>query len=214
MIPQISILKYDTVKKVLKELTMNILADFYRYASTALLLSALAMFGYLFYKKEGIKKTVKIWIEEFLHSSDFRRTFLFMFYLSLVLCRTLLYRSLWHNPLARIMEGWGIYGSDGNIDLEGIENFILFIPITTLFWWKKCHKSEYKISFLHLVTVSVAVSFLFSLFIELCQLFFRVGTFQYSDLVYNTAGGLVGGLIYYVFYIIKKVLCKSHTDAL
>ena len=47
---------------------------------------------------------------------------------------------------------------------------------------------------------SIEVVFAFSLSIEFLQLFLRLGTFQLSDLFYNTLGGLIGGLIYWCGY--------------
>ena len=51
------------------------------------------------------------------------------------------------------------------------------------------------------VTKIVAV---FSLVIELAQLLFHLGTFQISDLTYNTLGGAVGGVLYYSGYRIIR----------
>ncbi|WP_262369700.1 VanZ family protein [Enterococcus faecium] len=48
--------------------------------------------------------------------------------------------------------------------------------------------------------------FLFSLSIEFTQLFFRLGTFQLSDLFYNTLGGLIGALLYWLFYRLNKYI--------
>ena len=39
--------------------------------------------------------------------------------------------------------------------------------------------------------------------LDLMQLFLRLGTFQLSDIFYNTLGGLLGSLIYYIGYKIK-----------
>ncbi|MFR8725087.1 MAG: VanZ family protein [Mediterraneibacter faecis] len=36
--------------------------------------------------------------------------------------------------------------------------------------------------------------------IEMLQLFLRLGTWQLSDIFYNTIGGGIGGLLYYVFH--------------
>ena len=47
------------------------------------------------------------------------------------------------------------------------------------------------------VTKIVAV---FSFMIEFAQLLFHLGTFQISDLTYNTLGGAVGGVIYCIGY--------------
>lgn len=38
--------------------------------------------------------------------------------------------------------------------------------------------------------------FIFSVTIEMLQLLLRLGTFQVSDIVYNTFGGMLGGLMY------------------
>ena len=49
-------------------------------------------------------------------------------------------------------------------------------------------------------TNSTKITFLFSFAIEMLQLFLRLGTWQLSDLFYNTLGGAIGGLIYYAGY--------------
>ena len=40
------------------------------------------------------------------------------------------------------------------------------------------------------------IAFIFSISIEMLQLLLRLGTFQVSDIVYNTFGGMLGGLMY------------------
>ena len=40
------------------------------------------------------------------------------------------------------------------------------------------------------------LAFIFSVSIEMLQLLLRLGTFQLSDIFYNTVGGVVGGLMY------------------
>lgn len=47
----------------------------------------------------------------------------------------------------------------------------------------------------------------FSISIEMLQLFLRLGTFQLSDLFYNTVGGMIGGLMYYGITKAKSI-CK------
>lgn len=37
---------------------------------------------------------------------------------------------------------------------------------------------------------------IFSISIEMLQLLLRLGTFQLSDIFYNTVGGMIGGLMY------------------
>ena len=45
--------------------------------------------------------------------------------------------------------------------------------------------------------LSMGIVFLCSLSIEFLQLFLRLGTFQLSDLCYNTLGGGIGGILYF-----------------
>ena len=57
--------------------------------------------------------------------------------------------------------------------------------------------------FVNIAKISIGVSFCFSFAIEAAQLIFRVGTWQLSDLFYNTLGGFIGGLIYWIGFRIK-----------
>lgn len=50
------------------------------------------------------------------------------------------------------------------------------------------------------------VAFIFSISIETLQLLLRLGTFQLSDIFYNTLGGVLGGLMYYVLMKLRKRL--------
>lgn len=54
------------------------------------------------------------------------------------------------------------------------------------------------------IIYSTKVAFLFSLTIEFLQLFLRLGTFQLSDLCYNTLGGAMGGVLYWMGWKIQK----------
>ena len=93
------------------------------------------MFFYLFAKATSWTKAVKIWWEMFRKSKTFRHLFLLSFYVALMLFRTLLNRSIWSNPLSNILGGWGLYGDDGELTTEAIENIALFLPFTALLYW-------------------------------------------------------------------------------
>ena len=127
-----------------------------------------------------------------------------IFYSVMILSRTVLYRDIWANPLSDVMGGWGLYDADGNLTTEAIGNLMLFVPFAVLLLWafrkellgdkpglKKC---------LWVATKTVGI---FSFAIEFSQLLFHLGTFQISDLVYNTLGGTIGGFAYYIIYKIR-----------
>ena len=54
------------------------------------------------------------------------------------------------------------------------------------------------------VLYAIAAGFLFSLTIETLQLMLRLGTFQLSDICYNTLGGMIGGVMFWIIRLIRK----------
>ena len=115
------------------------------------------------------------------------------------------HREIWFDPLGKIFGGWGLY-EDGVFTTESIENFILFIPFSILLLWafqQELLGESKSIGFGKTVWKATKVVAVFSFMIEFTQLLFHLGTFQISDLTYNTLGGAVGGVIYYLGYCRK-----------
>lgn len=121
----------------------------------------------------------------------------------LMLMRTLLNRDMWANPISNVMGGWTLWNEDGELTTESIENVLLMMPYIILLLWALREKLLKKITVKRVLCQGVKYSFFTSVTIEFLQLFLRLGTFQLSDIFYNTLGGLVGSLIYYVAYKIK-----------
>lgn len=104
-------------------------------------------------------------------------------------------------PLRDVIGKWNLYDTDGNLITEGIENVILFTPFSWLYLSIDATKPGNKVS--RCIVKSVLISFGFSVSIEFLQLFLKLGTFQLSDLFYNTLGGLIGGVIFWICNTIK-----------
>lgn len=142
----------------------------------------------------------------------FIKLFLLAFYISMVLYRTLLGRNPWPDPLSNVMGGWWIWESNRNgvivLTTKCFENLMLMFPFTVLLLWvaeKRLTGKEDKVKIGKILCLSLKAAFIFSITIELLQLFFRLGTFQISDICYNTAGGGIGGLAYWIGrQVIKK----------
>lgn len=83
----------------------------------------------------------------------------------------------------------------GNI----LGNIILFIPFGSIVPTLLKGRFRALKTFLY--------SFCFSLFIEIIQLFFRIGSFDVDDIILNTFGGLIGCLCY---LIVRKIVIKRN----
>ena len=187
---------------LLEKIIANILTALYEPFGFSLLLSFLAMFFYLYaYDStaagKGWKNAIVIWYQKFKESVFFRKLFFLAFVTSMILFRTLLNRNLWMNPLSKVMGGWGIWetvNGEQKLTTECIENVIMMVPFSAIAMWTFDEKigNGWK----QILWQSGKIAFIFSLSIEMLQLLLRLGTFQLSDIFYNSVGGVIGGSIY------------------
>lgn len=187
--------------EILKAIITNVLTALYQPFWFSIILSVLFMFVYKTFP--SIRQAAKEWISWFKSDAIFRRTFLLVFYTVMILFRTLLNRNMWANPVSNVIGTWGLYNEKGELTTECLENLALFIPFTVLLLWVGRDKILSKVTISEIVWKAAKITFLFSFSIEMLQLFLRLGTWQLSDLFYNTLGGVIGGLIYYAGYKIK-----------
>lgn len=186
---------------IVKSIITNVLTALYQPFWFSIVLSVLFMFAYKRYL--GFKDAAKQWLTWFKDDRSFRKMFLLVFYTVMILFRTLLNRNMWANPVSDVIGTWGLYNENGELTTECIENLALFIPFSVLLLWVFRERLLSKVTLLTVLWKTAKITFLFSFTIEMLQLFLRLGTWQLSDLFYNTLGGVVGGLIYYVGYKIK-----------
>lgn len=186
---------------VVKGIITNILTSLYQPFWFSLLLSILFMFVWKHYST--VKEAIICWLKWFKTDSCFRKVFFLVFYTVMILFRTLLNRNMWLNPVSDVFGIWGLYRYDATknemiLSTEVPENLALFIPFAILLIWTYKDKmigTEATIG--KILLQSMKNVFIFSLIIESLQLFLRLGTWQLSDLFYNTLGGMIGGLIYW-----------------
>ena len=187
--------------QIISKISTNVLTAIYQPFWFAVILSVLFMLVYKTYPSS--RQAVKDWISWFKLDPSFRRTFFLVFYTVMILFRTLLNRSMWANPLSDVIGTWGLYNTKGELTTECIENLVLFIPFAILLLWVARERILQKMTIGSVLWNSTKITFLFSFAIEMLQLFLRLGTWQLSDLFYNTLGGAIGGLIYYAGYKVK-----------
>lgn len=197
---------------ILGKILTNILTALYEPFGFSILLSFFAMYFWLFaYESsaagKGWKNAIVTWYQKFKESIFFRKLFFLAFVTSMILFRTLLNRNMWLNPLSKVMGGWGIWeivNGKRQLTTECIENVVMMIPFTAVLMWTFQEKvgNHWK----NILLKSGKIAFIFSISIEMVQLLFRIGTFQLSDIFYNTFGGVLGGLMYYMLMKVRKRL--------
>lgn len=194
--------------ELLKNILTNMLTSLYQPFWFALILSI--FFMYIWKSYSSVKEVVVLWITWFKTERRFRKMFFLVFYSVMILFRTLLNRNMWANPLSNVIGVWGLYNNEGKLTTEVPENLALFIPFTILLLWtyrdkilNNDKKDNSGISLTNVLWQSTKIVFLFSFTIEMLQLFLRLGTWQLSDLFFNTLGGFIGGLIYWIGYKVK-----------
>lgn len=177
----------------------------------ALVLSVFVMFFVMYlgkYKNVDVKQRIlngfKEWINNFKKSKKFRRIFYFVFIVVMILFKTLLVRNVNFNPTGNVVGVWGFYRHDGTFTTEIVENIVLFIPFIFFLFFMLEVTSKKTTKFLAVMGKSILISFLSSLTIEMLQLFLHLGTWQLSDFAFNTLGGVIGGLIYWVSAKIRR----------
>ena len=194
--------------ELISKIIVNVLTTAYQSFWFAIILSVLFMFAWKNYTT--VKQSIIEWMSWFKADSHFRRVFLLVFYTAMILLCTLLNRDMWLNPVSDVIGIWGLYNENGEFTSEAVENLVLFLPFVVLLFWGFREKLLPKLTLLSVLWKATKITFLFSFTIEMLQLFLRLGTWQLSDLFYNTLGGAVGGLIYYIAYKIKHKIRGEH----
>lgn len=136
---------------------------------------------------------------------------IFIAYTFLILYITLLGRHH-YDPLSAVWSGWIIKKNGNHWNFDALGNILMFIPWTLSMGFafprfmgynsgeeSKVGSGESNPQSSRLnstVKRALLISFCFSAFIECTQLIFSIGTFQISDLVYNTISGGIGVWVY------------------
>ena len=156
-----------------------------KFIPRAIALSFIVVFAYLFIRDNNRKE---IW-DKFVSIINKPWLVLYLLFLSFILVCTLFSRQS-IVPYKSVFKGLRLYDK-GRWSIECIENIILFVPYTFFYLQALAPEKPLKAAFL--------LALLTSLFIEFSQLFFWLGAFQLSDLIYNVIGGMIGWLLWFIW---------------
>lgn len=92
------------------------------------------------------------------------------------------------DPFAKVWGGWGITDQTYYYELSSIFNVIIFLPLCTLLFLFLKTVLQKNPDIKKLTAIGAGIGFLISCMIEGLQIILRAGTFQVSDLFYNTLG--------------------------
>lgn len=197
------------MSKIIKTLFLNIRIFFESYFHIPLLISlslTILIVLILLIKEWNYNNKITYYIKKVFTS------FTISFYFSELFYTTLIYRiGTKTNPLSDVFGEWSIYDGETIIYInpKPILNIILFLPMCFAVFYILKSFGRKAFTDKNILILTSTISFSASLIIELIQLIFCIGTFQLSDLVYNTLGGLIGAV---TFIIIRKILNKKRTQ--
>lgn len=186
----------------MKYMMIDLIKTLYYSLPSGLCIAVCITFLSVLIKEKKIKSSAKFFYSNLKQSREFRFQIYYFTYLYIMLYRAVFGRESVYEPLSKVLEGWKMYirGYTGLNYEDAFGNILVFIPYSFLMLFAFGVKFKSKAD---MIMKSTLFTFLLSLFIEVNQLVFRKGTFQISDLVLNTIGGLIGALIYILINIIK-----------
>lgn len=173
----------------------DVFYSIYQYLGFGLVFAVICMIVLPEVEQKGLKKIFIHQWHKFKVDKITRHRFMFFTILFMVLSRTLICRNIWQCPWENIIGEWNVFTSDGTLNTEGILNIFLFVPLAYFGILGFCQQDR---SSKRILLNIVKISFIFSCTIEVCQLFLRLGTFQFSDIFQNTFGGFIGAVIYII----------------
>lgn len=155
----------------------------------------------------GFKKVLFEIKNKFLKDYSYKWKILFYTYFYFILKKSLFNRSKgMKNSLEfAFKRDWLFLVKDTWSKVQAVENILFFIPISFFFNLAFFDIKDFNLNLLKKV---VKLSFLLSLFIELTQLILTLGTFQLSDIVYNTIGGIIGYILAILVNCINNFIKK------
>lgn len=185
-------------------MTRKILTTFYSGCLQSFIFSLL-MYIALYNNGGSFTDKIKNAISDLKKRSS-RYKIYFFFYLYLLYNDTVFSRTPTYSPFSDVFGGWLIYKTQYHgLSFDVIANVLMFVPLTFLFSLSLLNKKNTK----HTIIKSLQLSFCVSLSIEILQILFMKGTFQFTDLLFNTLGGLIGALLY---TLLKTFFRKDKTD--
>lgn len=181
---------WKLIEEIIEVLQQNLL--------NAIVIAVLASMAAIPGDRTGfVKKWIRCW-----RKREFRRHFFLLIYLSVLSSITLLTRDYQPNPFREVIGKWFLKYRSGLWHHGNIENILLFLPLCPLVIMNI--KRGHKYSIIGLLWRGIILSLGATLLIEILQAVFHRGTFQLSDLFFNTIGGLIGLLFYMAVREIRR----------
>lgn len=182
------------MKPFLNMIIGQIYSVFSHYIIHLVLFAFIITFVIFFIEKLGIKNIIFGIKDKFIKESNYKWKILFYTYLYFILDKSLLNRSkgMKNSFEFAFKRDWLFLVKDTWSRVQAVSNILFFIPFSCFFTLAFVERENINLKSFKKIIKS---SFLLSLFIELTQLLLTIGTFQLSDIVYNTLGGMIGYIL-------------------
>lgn len=192
------------MKQVIDQTLSDILTSIYQPFLFAILIAFLGTFLYKELRTNSFHDVIKKWFFDFKSSKDFRKIFFFVFYITIMMHKSIYNRNMWANPVSDILGGWTFHNSKGELTTECVQNAVLLFPYIILLFWNFQEKIMQKVTISNCLLVASRISLKTIIFIEAMRLIFRLGSVRIADMVYQFLGGVLGGIVYYIVFRCKN----------
>lgn len=191
-------MKIEIICNIIK----SIFVSLYEYFWPSLLLGILILMVLNCLKLQSLESMITDIYCRFREDKLYRNKVVYVFFISFFIMRLLIGRGLNLKPLDDIFGGWALRNEDGRVNSQFFENIIVFTAYIYLMFLNFGQNILKKEKSIYIIREALRISFESSFIIEAVQVVFVLGSFQIVDLLANTIGGLLGGMLYWLYKLI------------
>ena len=180
----------------MKPLFVDMFQELIKALPNAVIFAVLASL-LLLHRKRSFMPLFSNWAGSFKQKA-FRKWFYLFLYAGLLLSVTLFTRDYQPQPFKAVIGKWFLKYRSGFWHHGNIENILLFMPLCPLVLGNFCNGDHAG----NCLWKGTLLSVITTLLIEVVQAVLHRGTFQLSDLFFNTVGGMIGLVCFIIWRIV------------
>lgn len=153
---------------------------------------------------QGVPGAVRDYIHWIKTDRQFRNVTWLTFFVTILLFRTLFVSYMEIYPLSNLMGYWTSY-EEGEVFIELVVNMWMFIPVIYMIFICYHDRLIRKKSLWSVLVMSFCLALGIALALETLQVMVLAGAWMLSDIISDIFGGIIGGLAFWMYNVLKKL---------